>query len=93
MHYAIFDTGPGLLQWMDEASGPKAAIKAMYAEDSSFADSDQDQNEPFITVYALQEAEVTKIDEQLIEGDHILQDFMDEGIEFSLAQIRNIVGL
>ncbi|MBP7645599.1 MAG: hypothetical protein KA751_02465 [Comamonas sp.] len=91
MHYAIFDTGPGLLQWMDEANGPKAAIKALYAENSEFAKSDQDASEPFITVYALQEAEVAKIDGLLTKGEHIFQDFKDEGLEFSLAQIRQII--
>lgn len=91
MHYAIFDTGPGLLQWMDEANGPKAAIKALYAENSEFVKSDQDASEPFITVYALQEAEVAKIDGLLTKGEHIFQDFKDEGLEFSLAQIRQII--
>jgi hypothetical protein len=91
MHYAIFDNGPGLLQWMDEANGPKAAIKALSTENSEFAKSDQDANEPFITVYALQDAEVAKIDGLLTRGEHIIQDFKDEGLEFSLNQIRQII--
>ncbi|WP_417283767.1 hypothetical protein [Comamonas sp.] len=92
MQYAIFDTGAGVLQWMGEAADTTAAIKALHAESDEYDNDDQDPTEPFISVYQLLDEEVSKVDGLLSRGEHIYQDFEDEGQEFSLAQVRQIVG-
>ncbi|WP_343739658.1 hypothetical protein [Delftia tsuruhatensis] len=93
MQYAIFDTGPGFLQWMGEAADPVSAIKALHEEAKEFGADDQDPGEAFIVIYELQDQEVAKLDELLPKGEHIYQDFEDEGQEFTLAEVRKIAGL
>ena len=39
----------------------------------------------------LTDQEVTSLDDLLSKGEHIYQDFEDEGHEFSLSQVRQIV--
>jgi|GEM_PF-2549053 len=92
MQYAIFDTGAGFLQWMGEAADTHAAIKALHAESDEYDHDEQDPNEPFITVYQLTDQEATRLDELLSKGDHIDQDFEDEGLEFNLVEMRQIIG-
>lgn len=92
MHYAIFDTGPGFLQWMGEAADPLAALKELHAESSDYDNDEQDPTEPFIVVYQLTNQEVTKLDDLLSKGEHIYQDFDDAGQEFTLSQVRQMVG-
>ena len=92
MQYAIFDTGPGFLQWMGEAADPMAAIRELHAESDEYDNDEQDPSEPFIVVYQLTDQEVTSLDDLLSKGEHIYQDFEDEGHEFSLSQVRQIVG-
>lgn len=92
MQYAIFDTGPGFLQWMGEALDAHAAIKALHAESNDFDHDDQEPNDAFITVYQLTDQEIAALDDLLSKGEHIYQDFADEGQEFSLSQVRQIVG-
>lgn len=92
MHYAIFDTGPGFLQWMGEAADPIAAIQELHAESDEYDNDEQDPAEAFIVVYQLTDQEVTLLDDLLSKGEHIYQDFDDEGHEFSLSQVRQIVG-
>lgn len=91
MQYAIFDTGPGFLQWMGEAADPMAAIRELHAESDEYDNDEQDPSEPFIVVYQLTDQEVTSLDDLLSKGEHIYQDFEDEGHEFSLSQVRQIV--
>ena len=92
MQYAIFDIGADNLQWLGEASDPEAAIRAMWQENAYTADSfGNDPADEFIVVYQLQDAESQKIERLLSDGEHIFQDFKDEGLEFSLAQIRQII--
>ena len=93
MQYAIFDTGPGFLQWMGEAADPMAAIRELHAESDEYDNDEQDPSEPFIVVYQLTDQEVTSLDDLLSKGEHIYQDFEDEGHEFSLSQVRQIVAL
>ncbi|PIG09503.1 hypothetical protein [Comamonas sp. 26] len=90
MQYAIFDTGPGFLQWMGEAADPMAAIRELHAESDEYDNDEQDPSEPFIVVYQLTDQEVTSLDDLLSKGEHIYQDFEDEGHEFSLSQVRQI---
>jgi K+/H+ antiporter YhaU regulatory subunit KhtT len=92
MHYAIFDTGPGFLQWMGEAADPLAAIQELHAESDEYDNDEQDPTEPFIVVYQLTDQEVALLDDLLSKGEHIYQDFNDEGNEFTLSQVRQIVG-
>ena len=92
MHFAIFDTGPGFLQWMGEAADPLAAIQELHAESGEYENDEQDPTEPFIVVYRLTDQEVTKLDDLLSKGEHIYQDFGDEDNEFTLSQVRQIVG-
>lgn len=92
MQFAIFDTGPGFLQWMGEASDPLEAIKELHAESNEYDNDEQDPTEPFIAVYQLTDQEVTLLNELLSKGEHIYQDFNDEGHEFTLSQVRQIVG-
>lgn len=92
MQYAIFDTGPGFLQWMGEAADAMGAIRELHAESDEFDNNEQDPSEPFIVVYQLTDQEVASLDDLLSKGEHIYQDFEDEGREFSLSQVRQIVG-
>lgn len=92
MIYAIFDTAAGVLYWMDEADSPFAAVKAMQEENGALNHSDQDPGLQLITVYALEDSEVARVDEQLASGEHISQNFQDPGQEFNLAQLRQIFG-
>lgn len=91
MRYAIFDTGAGFLQWLGEAANAQAAIKSLQSESSAYDHDDQDPVEPFITVYQLTDAEVTRIHALEAKGEHVYQDFEDEGQEFNLTQMRQIV--
>jgi hypothetical protein len=93
MHYAIFDTGPGYLQWMGEAADPREAIQALHDEGEDLGDNALDPSEDFIVVYELQPSEVARIDDLLLKGEHIDQDFASEGQEFTWGQVQEIVGL
>ena len=93
MYYAIFDTGPGFLQWMGEAENPVAAIKALHKDVEDFNFDDQDPSDECLVLYPLQEEEVAKLDDLLSKGEHIYQDFASEGMECSVAQVRQILGL
>lgn len=78
---------------MGEAADPASAIKALHEEAKEFGADDQDPREAFIVIYELQDQEVAKLDELLTKGEHIYQDFEDEGQEFTLAEVRKIAGL
>lgn len=91
MQFAIFDTGAGFLQWKGEATSPASAITAMCSESRHFLDSDQDPHEPFVVVYQLTPNESSRVEDLLSQEEDIFQDFEDEGQDFTLAQIRQLV--
>jgi len=90
MHYAIFDTGPGFLQWFGEASSAADAIKLLRSEAEDFVMDAGSSQDEIIVVYELQDAEVRRLDKQLTDGDHIQQRFTDKGREYTLAEVRKI---
>ncbi len=93
MQYAIFDIGADNLQWLGEASDPEAAIRAMWQENAYTADSfGNDPADEFIVVYQLQDAESQKIERLLSDGEHIFQDFEDEGQDLTFGAVLSLLG-
>ena len=90
MYYAIFDTGPGFLQWIGEAADIAAAVQALRAQCGELGSDEQDPSEDFIAVYELTEAEHDKLNALIDTDEHIYQDFADEGRWLTIGEARQL---